>query len=106
MREIPYEIGVKQGDNMAPVLFIYLMNAFAETLSEKWTFEKWNINGFQQPRMGIGTGDSQDRVRRQKALFSTFFTFYMWTTEPCSSTIERIWKQERHYFSRTSHDLD
>eukprot|EP00978_Attheya_sp_CCMP212_P003153 scaffold6504_cov40-Attheya_sp.AAC.2 len=73
MREIPYEIGVKQGDNMAPVLFIYLMNAFAETLSKKWTKNKWNtINGFQQPRMGIGMGDSQDRVRRQKELFSTF----------------------------------
>eukprot|EP00978_Attheya_sp_CCMP212_P012884 scaffold32178_cov54-Attheya_sp.AAC.2 len=34
-REIPYELGVKQGNNMAPVLFIYLMNAFAETLNEK-----------------------------------------------------------------------
>jgi hypothetical protein len=32
-REIPYEIGVKQGDNMASVLSIYLMNAFTETLS-------------------------------------------------------------------------
>jgi hypothetical protein len=40
MREIPYEIGVKQGDNMAPILFIYLMNVFAKNLSEKWTFKK------------------------------------------------------------------
>jgi hypothetical protein len=39
-REVPYKVGVKQGDNMAPVLFIYLMNAFAETLAKKRK-QKW-----------------------------------------------------------------
>eukprot|EP00978_Attheya_sp_CCMP212_P014157 scaffold35960_cov59-Attheya_sp.AAC.2 len=35
-RETSHEIGMKQGDNMALVLFIYLMNAFlGETFSEK-----------------------------------------------------------------------
>jgi hypothetical protein len=34
-REVPYKICVKQGDNMAPVLFIYLMNAVAKTPSNK-----------------------------------------------------------------------
>eukprot|EP00978_Attheya_sp_CCMP212_P036233 scaffold162830_cov52-Attheya_sp.AAC.3 len=34
-RDIPCAIGVKQGDNMASILFIYLMNAFTETLSDK-----------------------------------------------------------------------
>ncbi len=30
--EIPQEVGVRQGDNMAPVLFPFLMTVFAETL--------------------------------------------------------------------------
>ena len=30
--EIPQSVGVRQGDNMAPVLFFFLVMAFAETL--------------------------------------------------------------------------
>jgi hypothetical protein len=33
--EIPH-FGVRQGDNMAPVLFLFLMTAFAETLETVW----------------------------------------------------------------------
>ena len=29
-------VGVRQGDNMAPVLFLFLMNAFAESLEAIW----------------------------------------------------------------------
>ena len=32
--QIPYSIGVKQGDNMAPVLFLFLMQAMAEVLAK------------------------------------------------------------------------
>eukprot|EP00978_Attheya_sp_CCMP212_P034588 scaffold145570_cov33-Attheya_sp.AAC.1 len=35
-RSIPYTVGVKQGDAMAPVLFLFLFQAFAETLEEEW----------------------------------------------------------------------
>jgi hypothetical protein len=28
-RTIPYSVGVKQGDNMAPVLFLFLMQALS-----------------------------------------------------------------------------
>jgi hypothetical protein len=35
-RSIPYTVGVKQGDAMAPVLFLFLMQAFAETLEDSW----------------------------------------------------------------------
>ena len=36
IREIPQTVGVRQGDNMAPVLFLFLMTAFAETLELVW----------------------------------------------------------------------
>ncbi len=36
IKEIPQSVGVRQGDNMAPVLFLFLMTAFAQTLELKW----------------------------------------------------------------------
>jgi hypothetical protein len=36
IREIPQMVGVRQGDNMAPVLFLFLMTAFAKTLELVW----------------------------------------------------------------------
>ena len=34
--EIPQTVGVRQGDNMAPVLFLFLMTAVAENLELVW----------------------------------------------------------------------
>ena len=36
MQEFEQSVGVQQGDNMAPVLFLFLMSAFAETLEIEW----------------------------------------------------------------------
>jgi hypothetical protein len=36
VEEIPQSVGVCQGDNMVPVLFLFLMTAFAETLELIW----------------------------------------------------------------------
>jgi hypothetical protein len=36
IEEIPQSVGVRQGDNMAPVLFLFLMTAFAQTLELEW----------------------------------------------------------------------
>ena len=33
-----FKVGVKQGDIMAPVLFMSLMMAFAKTLEDEWAF--------------------------------------------------------------------
>ena len=33
---IPFEVDVKQGDRVAPVLFLFIMMAFLETLEEEW----------------------------------------------------------------------
>eukprot|EP00978_Attheya_sp_CCMP212_P027760 scaffold93832_cov47-Attheya_sp.AAC.1 len=78
MREIPYEIGVKQGDNMAPVLFIYIMNAFAETLSEKWTFKKLEYKWFPTSKNGNKrgrlTGQSPKAIRTK---FDLFYFLYV-----------------------------
>jgi hypothetical protein len=43
VREIPQEVGVRQGDNMAPVLFLFLMTAFTETLELGWKCEKIKV---------------------------------------------------------------
>jgi len=34
---IHFEVGVKQGDSMAPVLFLFLIMGFTETLEKEWT---------------------------------------------------------------------
>jgi len=36
IEEIPQSVGVRQGDNMAPVLFLFFMPAFAQTLELEW----------------------------------------------------------------------
>jgi hypothetical protein len=36
VQELEQSVGVRQGDNMAPVLFLFLMSAFAETLKIEW----------------------------------------------------------------------
>jgi hypothetical protein len=75
-REIPYDIGVKQGDNMAPVLFTSLMNAFAKTLSKKWKLKKRNINGsHRQNQVETSKVDKLVRVLRQPAHNLIYFTF-------------------------------
>jgi hypothetical protein len=43
VREIPQEVGVWQGDNMALALFLFLMTAFAETLELECKREKIEV---------------------------------------------------------------
>ena len=46
MCEIEYSTGVQQGDNMAPVLFLYVMQAAIETLRTKLTCNKPSLSYF------------------------------------------------------------
>jgi hypothetical protein len=46
--EIIQGVGVKQGDNMASVFFLFLMSAFADLIELEWMKEKlkdWNLGG-------------------------------------------------------------
>ena len=45
-REIKYGTGVQQGDNMAPVLFLFIMQAAYETLQKKLTCEPFEFRYF------------------------------------------------------------
>ena len=36
IEEIIQEVGVRQGDNISPVLFIFLMTNFSESLEDIW----------------------------------------------------------------------
>eukprot|EP00978_Attheya_sp_CCMP212_P006298 scaffold14274_cov49-Attheya_sp.AAC.1 len=77
-REIPYKVGVEQGDNMSPILFIYLMNAFAETLSKRWTFKKLGCNWFPESKNGNKRGrlTGQD-TSAAGAKFDLFYFLYV-----------------------------
>ena len=60
---IPYTVGVRQGDNMAPTLFLFLMMAFFTTFQKKWKNEEHMMPTFKdQSRKNQGT------IHRQKNL--------------------------------------
>jgi hypothetical protein len=74
---VPYTIGVQQGDNMAPVLFVFLMQAFAETLEKKWKTE-WNIK-VPEYKFFKTTNTERGRLLSQncKAKGTAFDLFYL-----------------------------
>ena len=39
-QNIPYTTGMQHGDNMVPLLFLFIMQAFSEILESKWTSEQ------------------------------------------------------------------
>ena len=34
---VDFKVGVKQGDSVAPVIFLFIVMAFSETLEKEWT---------------------------------------------------------------------
>ena len=51
IQEIVQEVGVNQGDNMAPVLFLLLTNAFVDSLEQIW-----EETGFQKVQVQRASG--------------------------------------------------
>jgi hypothetical protein len=76
-RTIPYSVGVKQGDNMAPVLFLFLMQALAETLEKEWKNNNIAIPEFRHfPNSRKGRLLGQDWKAKGKA-FELFYLLYV-----------------------------
>jgi hypothetical protein len=44
--------GVKQGDNLAPVLFIFVIHAVSNTLDKKWDFTTPDFRWFPDTQVG------------------------------------------------------
>ena len=57
--EIPQDVGVRQGNNMAPVLFLFLMSDFSESLDALWEdngLEKVKLKRPSEDDFEIGKG--------------------------------------------------
>ena len=56
--EIPQTVGVRQGDNLSPVLFLFYMSAFAESLETEWEHQGLGKAEFVRAR----TGDIENEI--------------------------------------------
>jgi hypothetical protein len=66
--KLPQTIGVRQGDNMAPVLFLFLMSAFAETLETKWKtagIDVCTVRSITGPELAAGKGKIRGHLPKE-----------------------------------------
>ena len=72
-RNIEYGTGVQQGDNMAPVLFLFIMQAAFETLKKRHTYEplkfRYFPNNTKKPQNQNGCFIALDTSSNGKPLF-------------------------------------
>ena len=90
-RCIPYTVGVQQGDNMTPLLFLFPMQAFREILEKKW-IDEWGIESpeykyFQRKKQR--EGDYLAKLRNQLVHPSTCSTNSTWTMDASYSQTKR-----------------
>jgi hypothetical protein len=85
-RTMPCSVGVKQGDNMAPVLFLFLMQALSEKLEKEWKKNNITISEFRHfPKPGKGPLLGQ----KQEAKGKTFELF-------CLLCVDKKWSLQFH----------
>jgi len=78
---IPFQVGVKQGDSIAPVIFLFIIMAFAETLEKEWIKHGLHRLEFKQhtnSRQSSGRLTSHPRgTFAHGSLFELFCIFYV-----------------------------
>ena len=74
-------VGVRQGDCMAPVLFPFMMMAFAETLEKEWRKTGLHMMTFHQrthsPRDKGCLNGHQSNTFKGRTLFELFSVLYV-----------------------------
>ena len=66
--ELTQMVGVRQGNNMAPVLFLFLMSVFAETLEAEWKqagIDVCTVRSFVGPSLTSGKGKLRGHLPKE-----------------------------------------
>jgi hypothetical protein len=66
-RLIDYLTGVQQGDNVTPVILLFLMLAVSHTLKEKWSFTTPEYRHFEENKWGK-SGRLKNRITKPAIL--------------------------------------
>ena len=97
--EIEQQVGVRQGDNVSSVIFLFLMSAFAETLEKEWASSNIsqarfkNITNMQEGQL---TGHTKESMRRginfviHQILYIDDGAFFFETREDAENGLEMI----------------
>jgi hypothetical protein len=66
--ELPQSVSIRQGDNMAPVLFLFLVSAFAETFEAEWKcagIEVCTVQSFIGQSLTSGKGKPRGQLPKE-----------------------------------------
>ena len=74
--EIEGTVGVKQGDNLGPILFILLIQAVASTLDKKWNFATTNFRKHPLKKDGNIAYNPSLKKKVSKSTLGTPLSFY------------------------------
>ena len=83
--DIDQTVGVRQGDNLSPVIFLFVMTAFSEILDKKWTTEGLpRVKAEHTPLTQLNTGQLTGHIKPlQKRGATTFITHTLFLDDSC-----------------------
>ena len=95
---VPYTVGVQQGDNMAPTLFLFTMLAFSDLIDKHWT-DTWNLKPLQFNFFDRLKGRLlAQNVARKGKMFSIPYLLYVDDGVFVFEDLEEISKGSQHIY--------
>ena len=78
---IPFEVGLKQGDSVAPVLFLFIMIEFSETIEKEWVRNELKMIKFKRhsnsPQSSGRITSHPEKTFSHGTLFEIFCMIYV-----------------------------